>query len=212
MLLSDRPHVSHRLAALVLAAPAALAWLLVAFYPRPLLLARTLRHALRPDLDVDLVRGLAHSLPDDPELIRREVLASIMPYAYDWEVYGVPYYFPTLAEALREGRGDCKSQALVLAGILRAKGIDFRLLVSLDHIWVEYADKAPQPLEDPAVAVGEYKEGRLRFRRPETLHLRTHLGTSLAAYWGAAPPRRRLFLLAGAPLAAAVLRRALRSS
>ncbi len=55
--------------------------------------------------------------------IEAYVLDRQVPYAYDWQSAGVPWYFPTAAEALRAGRGDCESRALVLASILTAKGI-----------------------------------------------------------------------------------------
>ena len=168
----------------------------LAAYPRPALLVRTLRHARRPDIDPEAVRELAHQLPNDPELVRSYVRSQLVPYAYDWDVYGVPYYFPTLSEALRHGRGDCKSQVLVLASVLAAKGIPYRVLVSLDHIWADYPGKQPAPLEDPAVAVAEFRDGRWRASRPSRLALQSHLCVSTAAYWRAAgPSRRRLVAL-----------------
>jgi transglutaminase-like putative cysteine protease len=164
------------------------------------LLLGTLRNARRPDIDGEAVLALAEALPDDPDQVREHVLTHLIPYAYDWDVYGVPYYFPTLAEALRQCRGDCKSQALVLASLLAAKAIPFRLLVSLDHIWVEYAGKQPAPMEDPAVAVAEFRDGRWHALRPSRLNARSHAEVSAAAYWQAAP-RSRKFAVAGALLA-----------
>lgn len=81
-------------------------------YPRPALVVRTLRNARRPGVDPDAVRALAAGLPDDPDAVREHVARHLVPFAHDWDVYGVPYYFPSLAEVLAHRRGDCKSQAL----------------------------------------------------------------------------------------------------
>ena len=74
-----------------------------------------------------------------------------VPYAYDWQSAGVPWYFPTTAEALRAGRGDCESRAVVLASILTAKGIPNELRLSFDHIWVDYPGKQANALENAGV-------------------------------------------------------------
>ena len=42
-------------------------------------------------------------LPDDPKAIEAYVLDKQVPYAYDWQSAGVPWYFPTTAEAVRAG-------------------------------------------------------------------------------------------------------------
>jgi hypothetical protein len=168
----------------------------LAAYPRPLLAFRTLRNARRPEIDPVAVEQLATGLPDDADLIWRRVQTGIVPYAFDWQVYGVPYYFPTLAEALEHGRGDCKSQALVFGSLLAAKDIPFRLLVSPDHIWADCSRRRPGPLEDPDLAVAEFRDGRWHLLRPSRLAARTNLRVSAEAYWRAAPGHRRLVLVA----------------
>ncbi len=172
-------------------------------YPRPALAVRTLRHARRPGVDPEAVRALAADLPDDPDAVREHVVRRLVPFTHDWAVYGVPYYFPTLGEVLAQGRGDCKSQALAIASLLAAKGIPYRLLVSPDHIWVEYEGKAATAMEDPAVAVAEFRDGRWRALRPSRLRLRANARVSAAAYWSAAPRARRL-AVAGALLGLAM--------
>jgi transglutaminase-like putative cysteine protease len=174
----------------------------MAAYPRPALAARTLRHARRPGIDPDAVASLAAALPDDPDAVREHVVRRLVPFAHDWDVYGVPYYFPTLVEVLQSGRGDCKSQALMIASMLAAKGIPHRLLVSPDHIWVECEGKQATAMEDPAVAVAELRDGRWHALRPSRLRLRSNARVSAGAYWSAAPRARRL-LAGGALLALA---------
>ncbi len=53
------------------------------------------------------------------------MLTRIVPYAYDWQTAGVPWYFPTTREALAQKRGDCESRAVVLASILAYKHIPY---------------------------------------------------------------------------------------
>ena len=118
-----------------------LSWVLVVLYPDPGVLVRSVRNTLRPRVEPQAVAALARSLPDDPRAIEAYVLDRQVPYAYDWQSAGVPWYFPTTREALRAGRGDCESRALVLASILTAKGIPNELRMSLDHIWVDYPGK-----------------------------------------------------------------------
>ena len=73
-----------------------------------------------------------------------------MPYLYDWQTVGVPWYFPTTREVVEEGRGDCESRALVLASILEQKGIPWTLTMSIDHLWVDYPGKVPNEWENAA--------------------------------------------------------------
>ncbi len=172
----------------------------LAAYPHPALALRTLCRARRPGVDPDAVASLAATLPDDADAVREHVVRRLVPFTHDWDVYGVPYYFPTLSEVLEHRRGDCKSQALAIASLLAAKGIPYRLLVSPDHIWVEYEGKQATAMEDPAVAVAEFRDGRWHALRPSRLRLRANTRVSAAAYWGAAPRGRRL-VVAGALLA-----------
>jgi transglutaminase-like putative cysteine protease len=161
-------------------------------YPRPILVARTLPHARRPGVDPDAVVSLAAELPDDADAVREHVVRRLVPFTHDWDVYRVPYYFPTLSEVLDHRRGDCKGQALAIASLLAAKRIPYRLLVSPDHIWVEYEGKAATAMEDPAVGVAEFRDGRWHALRPSRLRLRANACVSAAAYWGAAPRERRV--------------------
>ena len=81
----------------------ALSWVLVMLYPDPGVLVRSVRNTLRPRVEPQAVAALARSLPDDPQAIEAFVLDQQVPYAYDWQSAGVPWYFPTASEALRAG-------------------------------------------------------------------------------------------------------------
>ena len=121
-------------------------------------------------------------------------------YAYDWQSAGVPWYFPTTAEAVSAGRGDCESRAVVLASILTAKGIPNDLRVSLGHIWVDYPGKEASVLENEAVQVAGVEDGRFFLRWPEELRLGEEISEQLAIHWTPAPAWRLLLLFAGLSL------------
>jgi hypothetical protein len=172
-------------------------WLLIALYPDPSLLIRSITNIRNPSTDASSVRELAATLPDDPRLIEEAVLNRILPYAYDWQTWGVPWYFPTAAEALAAGRGDCESRAVVLAGLLEAKGIPHKLLMSFDHIWVDYPGKTDNALENASVVLAQRVDGRFVWAWPAHLHLGAEVATQIATFWTPMPTPRRLLLFGG---------------
>jgi hypothetical protein len=175
----------------------ALVVLFVVLYPDPRLLVRSVRHLQRPPVDAVAVAGIAKRLPDDPREIERIVLDRIVPYGYDWQVSGAPWYFPTTAEAVRARRGDCESRALVLASILQAKGIPHHLMMSFDHIWVDYPGKQANAMENSAVAFADQKDGRFSFGWPAQFHPWQEWKDQLAIFWVPMPPLRKALLFLG---------------
>jgi hypothetical protein len=173
-----------------------LLWTVLALYPNPLLLGRAAAQSWTPVIDADAVRDLAATLPDDPRLIEEAVLTRIVPYGVPWEVYGVPWYFPTPAEVLAAGRGDCQGRAVVLASLLQAKGIPFTLAASFDHIWVDYPGKNPTPIENARVAIAQKApDAQYGFRLPIDWDLRRSWEIEWE-YFVAPAPGWRLLLLA----------------
>ena len=146
--------------------------------------------------------GLARRLPDDPRAIEAYVLDRQVPYSYDWQSAGVPWYFPTTTEALRSGSGDCESRAVVLASILTAKGIPNELRLSLDHIWVDYPGKQANALENAGVQFAGTQDGRFFIHWPEDFRLGQEIQDQLSIYWAPAPAWRVLLLVAGLSLIA----------
>jgi len=175
-------------------------WVLVVLYPDPGVLARSVRNTVWPGVDAAAVADLAAVLPDDPRLLEEHVLEREVPYACDWESAGVPWYFPTTAEALHAGRGDCESRAVVLASLLTAKGIPNELRVSLDHIWVDYPGKQANALENAALEVAGRRDGDFFLRWPSEFDLGQELADQIAIYWTPAPAWRILLLAAGLSL------------
>jgi hypothetical protein len=175
-------------------------WTLVMLYPDPGMLVRSVRNVSRPAIDPQAVASLATALPDDPRAIEAHVLAREVPYSYDWQAVCVPWYFPTTAEALRAGRGDCESRAVVLASVLTAKGIPNELRVSIGHIWVDYPGKQATASENPGVQIAGTQNGRFFLRWPADFKLGREVSEQLAIHWTPAPPERLLLLVAGVSL------------
>jgi hypothetical protein len=177
-----------------------LSWVLVVLYPDPGVLVRSVRNTLRPRVEPQAVAALARSLPDDPRAIETYVLDRQVPYAYDWQSAGVPWYFPTTSEALRAGRGDCESRALVLASILTAKGIPNELRMSFDHIWVDYPGKQANAMENAGVQFAGRQNGHFFLHWPADFHLGQEVADQVAIFWTPAPWGRVLLLAIGLTL------------
>jgi hypothetical protein len=175
----------------------ALSWVLVILYPDPGALVRSVRHTVHPQIDPAAVGSLAARLPDDPKAIEAYVLDRALPYAYDWQSAGVPWYFPTTREALAAGRGDCESRAVVLASILTAKGIPNELRVSFDHIWVDYPGKQANAIENAGVVFAGSSGGHFFIHWPKDFHLGQEIADQIAIFWTPAPWVRVLLLFLG---------------
>jgi hypothetical protein len=81
---------------------------------------------------------LAESQPlnsDQLQIVERVVYAAV-PYAHDWETWGVMQYTPTVGEALAAGHEDCDGRAVVAASLLRRLGMEAWIVSDLQHAWV----------------------------------------------------------------------------
>jgi hypothetical protein len=175
----------------------ALVFFFFVLYPNPLVLVRSIEHISHPAVDPQAVAPLARTLPNDPRLIEQAVLTRVVPYAYDWQSAGVPWYFPTTREALAEGRGDCESRAVVLASILAYKHIPYTLRMSFDHIWVDYPGHVATALENPGVQLAVRQHGHFVFHWPRDFHLGAEVNAQIADYWTPMPLGRQALLFGG---------------
>ncbi len=91
---------------------------------------RALADELRPALDAGL------SPPAALKKVEARVLARL-PYAWDWDTWGMADYIPTVEEALASGREDCDGRAVVAASVLRALGYKAELVTDFAHVWVK---------------------------------------------------------------------------
>jgi hypothetical protein len=88
-------------------------------------LAQELRETLPPDL----------SPRDRLKRVQQFVLERV-PYAWDWDTWGMADYLPTVAEALEAGHEDCDGRAVVAASLLRALGQEATIVTDFAHVWV----------------------------------------------------------------------------
>lgn len=118
-------------------------WLLPTFLTRLTDLERTLDpnhpHIARMAADVR-----AH-LPEDAPLkavvtaVEAHVVHAV-PYAFDWETWGVMCYIPTVDEVFERGREDCDGRAVLAASLLRHMGYEAWLVADVKHMWVAARD------------------------------------------------------------------------
>lgn len=118
-------------------------------YPRPNLLVRNIIHWSRLDLLIEpeepglapleaAVRARLGPDADAAEALRivEDVVYQAIPYAWDWDTWGVADYVPTVAQTLRAGQEDCDGRAVVAASLLARLGYEARLMSDLGHVWV----------------------------------------------------------------------------
>jgi len=172
-------------------------WVFLALYPNPVKLIVSVQRLIDPGVDAAAVESLAAALPSEPAAIEDSVLENI-PYRYDWEAYGTPWYFPTANEVLQKEAGDCKGRALVLASILEAKGIPYSLNTSPMHVWVDYEGKEETSLENQNA--GFYRldpeTGERSFGLP-SIDVLEVMDTFWQGFWPPMPVERKAILIAG---------------
>jgi len=172
-------------------------WILLVLYPNPARLFISVHRVFHVAADPVAVEPLLDDFPSDGEAIEVAVLQAI-PYRYDWQLHGMPWYFPTIHEVLRNGEGDCKARALVLASVLEGKGIPYWVNVSPIHVWVDYEGKEESSIENARVKF--YQEdpetGRRWFQLPD-VDVREVLDSMWQAFWIPMPGGRKAILLSG---------------
>lgn len=176
---------------------AVLAWTLLVCYPLPWLLPISLYRVVSPPVDAASVSGLSQEIEaSDPAAIENAVLNRI-PYQYDWETYGVPWYFPTPAQAIQRGAGDCKARFVVLASVLEHRGIPYRQRFSAMHFWVDYEGKDGSGVEAPDLSLlVRDEEGNLRLQRGRTEWDQVWQSIREAG-WDAMPTVRKWLMFSG---------------
>jgi hypothetical protein len=139
-------------------------------------------------------------LPDDPADIEREILLRV-PYHYDWEVHGMPWYFPTVQSVVENGTGDCKARAIVLASVFERLGIPYKFNSSFVHVWVEYQGKAENVFENPEARFYQQdpETGRRMFQLPH-VEWRLWLESTKDGLWVVMPLVRKILLVGGIAL------------
>lgn len=175
---------------------AILLWIGAVVYPDPRPFVSSLGRLKQPPIDVAAVEGLAASLPDDYKTIEDFTLNHV-PFATAWEVYGLPWYFPTVADVVREKAGDCQARAILLGSILQAKGMPYTMHYSFDHVWVDYPGKAYGALEDPSTAFISDTGGGWLGSLPTNVPLGSIIRERVAYHWTPMPLHTKITLVLG---------------
>ena len=172
-------------------------WILFVLYPNPLNLAISIQRVIDFDTDPAAVGSMLSELPSDPSDIESAILARI-PYRHDWELYGMPWYCPTVEQVLEKGEGDCKARALVLASVLQAKNITYEVRSSPTHMWTDYEGKNETSIENTQVEYYQYdpQTGERRFRIPQ-IKLGEAMDYFLDNFWDPMPGDRNALLISG---------------
>jgi hypothetical protein len=172
-------------------------WILLVFYPNPANLVVSIQRVLNFDADPDAVEFMLDDFPSDPVDIEKAVLSRI-PYRHDWELYGMPWYCPTIEQVLERSAGDCKARALVLASVLDGKDIAYLIHSSPTHIWVHYESKQENSIENAQVEFYEYDQetGDRKFRIPD-VGLGRLMDSWGQQFWTPMPDGRKTLLISG---------------
>jgi len=172
-------------------------WIVFVLYPNPLNFVISIERVRAFEVDPYAIEPMLSELPFDPTSVEKAVLARI-PYRHDWEVYGMPWYCPTVEQVLERGEGDCKGRALVLASVLEAKNVTYQVHLSPIHIWVEYEGKNETSMENPQVEFYRYDpdSGERQFQIPH-IRLGEVMDSFGDAFWDPMPGARKALLISG---------------
>jgi hypothetical protein len=178
---------------------AVVVWIGAVVYPDPRPFITSLARLRNPPVDAQAVAGVAAGLPRDYKTIEDFALQYV-PYTPAWTVYGLPWYFPTVPEVLRDRAGDCQARAILAASIFEAKGMPYTLRYSFDHVWVDYPGKQYADMEDPATSfVADSGKGWLA-KLPGRIPLWSIIKVRVAYHWTPMPMMQKIMILMGALL------------
>ncbi len=174
-----------------------LVWVTFVLYPQPTALGKSIYRLLDPPVAPNSVGAMLETLPSqvEPSEIENYILTTV-PYSYDWQVFNLPWYFPTVEEVLLKGTGDCKSRFIVLASALEALDIPYELYLSPVHIWINYAGKRETGIENRDAALFYAEEGRFLIKLPQ-VDLQASFDMFWEAFWVYMPETRKTTLLSG---------------
>lgn len=182
----------------------------VALFPNPVQLARSARHwshlETLPDPNnpavmewAAAVRADAGDEATDAELIDdvEQYVLTIIPYGWDWDVWGNADYLPTVDEiaAMHPMREDCDGRALVAASILQRLGIDARLVTDLKHVWVWTPKKETMSPGGPKVVSSDEKGTHVNLAALSTLPRTLAFSVAVFPAWRELPLLLLIWLL-----------------
>lgn len=192
-----RPVKRARLKKTLIALGLVLLWTLLVCYPDPRVFLRNFQRLRRFPVDAAVAAKVGDRLPASGPALEALVVGRLVPYEYDWRLYGVPWYFPTPAEVARAGKGDCESRAVLLASLLAAKHIPFTVKASFTHMWIDYPGKRKSESENDTVR-WLYRDRRgFHLHWPRQVPLLSVLRSQKQGLWDVAPLSRKVLLVLG---------------
>ncbi len=93
-----------------------------------------------------------------------------VPYAWDWDTWGVADYLPTVPETLQAGAEDCDGRALISASLLRNLGYKADLVTDGMHVWVK-TDHGETMSPGRLPKLIEAKDGQVKIRWSNLLNI-----------------------------------------
>ncbi len=174
-------------------------WVLLVLYPNPGNLAASIYRLKNPPVQREIVTAKAEQLVDYSPCEVKAFVYSALPYRFDWEIYNMPWYFPTLEEALQKKHGDCKARYLLFASLLEELEIPYEKNLSLTHIWVGYEGKPENALENASESIIVVDaSGRFKISMPQP-DLARSWRNFYHGFWEAMPAHKKYLLLTGIP-------------
>jgi len=163
-------------------------------YPNPAPLIISVHRVFCPPVDSYFVGHIAEKFTGmTPGEIEEHIE---IPYYYDWETYNLPWYFPTVEEAVAKGKGDCKTKMIIFSSVLEYHRLPYSISASLTHIWVDYEERKPRGNEGPELAMFSFGPGETpSIKTPQEIRGRASLKSFRRGFWDCMPiERKSLFL------------------
>jgi len=172
-------------------------YVFLVLYPNPFNIFVSVHRVFNPDIDPAAVEPLLEGLPSEPAAIEQEILRRI-PYKYDWQTHGMPWFFPRTADIVERREGDCKARAVVLASVFENLDVPYRINSSFVHVWVEYENKAETAFENPRAKFYQQdpETGRRFWQFPE-IDWKLWFDSTVEGLWTVMPVVRKLLLVFG---------------
>ncbi len=101
-------------------------------------------HPREPNLDIPIAADLSAFRPSEVQKAVERLIYEEVLYDWDWNIWGVADYMPTIAEMFERARlypdgmlrEDCDGRAVMAASLMRRLGYDSRLVTDMRHVWV----------------------------------------------------------------------------
>ncbi len=173
-------------------------WILFVLYPQPYNLFKSVyrlfNHPVNPQAEG--VQLLAKEVADMDLSEAESFILKSIPYDHDWNVYGMPWYFPKAEEVLTRGRGDCKSRFIITASVFENLDIPYHLHLSSTHVWIDYEGRRETTRENKEIALLLADEEKAEWRVPKVDWEHTK-NSFVRSFWGNMPTPKKIMLLEG---------------